>query len=278
LEEDLDILTGDEQQDISRLTYIFFISIVAVIAIVVGLAYYLVSDEEVREVLRILDTIFALIFLLDFLIRLRLATDRRRYLFRAGWLDLIFSIPGIPAMRVIRGLITLRHTRRVLQATPDDLEALAHERLGESVLMVTVLGALIVISVGSILIVIVEAGAPGATIVRGADAIWWSLVTVATVGYGDEVPVTTGGRWIGSFMIVVGVALFTTITSFLASTFTGRRADQQREEQIALARQNQEQMEEMLQRIIELEQRLAAALDVEEPSGVAPDEQEAGET
>ena len=60
---------------------------------------------------------------------------------------------------------------------------------------------------------------------RGGDALWWGYVTATTVGYGDEYPVTTGGRIVGTLMLTVGVALFATFSGFLANAFLSRKAD-----------------------------------------------------
>jgi voltage-gated potassium channel len=64
-----------------------------------------------------------------------------------------------------------------------------------------------------------ERTAPGATIVTASDAVWYLLVTMSTVGYGDVYPVTDLGRLIGSLIIVVGVGIFGTLTGFLANAF-----------------------------------------------------------
>ena len=64
-----------------------------------------------------------------------------------------------------------------------------------------------------------EAKAPNANITTGGDALWWGIVTVTTVGYGDEYPVTTGGRPVGVILLLTGVALFATFTGYLANAF-----------------------------------------------------------
>ena len=69
-----------------------------------------------------------------------------------------------------------------------------------------------------------EQGAPGASIVNAQDAIWWGLVTITTVGYGDMVPVTTGGRVVGVFLLFAGIALFSVLTGFIANFFLAPRS------------------------------------------------------
>lgn len=264
-------LTGDKDKDASRVTYVIFISLVAVLSFAVAVLYYLATDTEVKEVLHILDTLYALIFFIDFLLRLRHAADRKHYLLHWGWLDLITSIPGYPALRIIRSLLIIRSSRSILRVTPDEIEAQARERLAESVLFMIVYVGLIVVSVGSVLIVMVEDDAIGANITTGSDAIWWALVTVSTVGYGDQFPVTAVGRIIGTFMIIVGVGLFTSLTSYLASSFTDRGARAQRQQQIDLAVSNAKHMNDVLERIYSLEQQIAEKDGIEEQVKKAED-------
>ena len=70
---------------------------------------------------------------------------------------------------------------------------------------------------------LIEAPVKNANIKTGEDAVWWAIVTVATVGYGDKFPVTPMGRLIGTAMIVVGVSLFSVLTSYIATQFMTRR-------------------------------------------------------
>jgi voltage-gated potassium channel len=60
------------------------------------------------------------------------------------------------------------------------------------------------------------------------DAIWWSFVTLSTVGYGDLVPMTVGGRIIGMLTMLVGIGIFGTFISLVGSSFlaTMREEDQ----------------------------------------------------
>ena len=60
---------------------------------------------------------------------------------------------------------------------------------------------------------------PGASRKSAGDAIWWGLVTITTVGYGDRYPVTPEGRVIGTFLLLSGIGLFSVLTGFIANVF-----------------------------------------------------------
>lgn len=55
------------------------------------------------------------------------------------------------------------------------------------------------------------------------DAMWWSIVTVATVGYGDKVPITAAGRILGSITIISGLILISLFTATISSVFVARK-------------------------------------------------------
>lgn len=55
------------------------------------------------------------------------------------------------------------------------------------------------------------------------DSVWWALVTVFTVGYGDIRPITTGGRLVGIFVMISGVTLVSLITATISSIFVARK-------------------------------------------------------
>ena len=76
-----------------------------------------------------------------------------------------------------------------------------------------------VLEFGSLTVLDVESGDPEANITTAVDAVWYTLVTMSTVGYGDQYPVTDAGRLAGSLIIVVGVGVFGTLTGFLANSF-----------------------------------------------------------
>ena len=79
--------------------------------------------------------------------------------------------------------------------------------------------AFFIIFVGGFGVFLVEHGHPGANITQYSDAVWWAVVTLATVGYGDYYPVTALGRIIAIFMMISGVGIF----ALMVATFARRR-------------------------------------------------------
>jgi voltage-gated potassium channel len=92
-----------------------------------------------------------------------------------------------------------------------------------------------------------ESGAADANIKNASDALWWCLVTITTIGYGDRYPVTNAGRVVGAWLMVVGVGLFGTFTAFVANAFVNpsTHTSTQVEELRALVDQQQAVMAEM---------------------------------
>ena len=86
-------------------------------------------------------------------------------------------------------------------------------------LFLVLLIALVVLEFGSLGILWTERNAVDANITTADEAIWYLIVTMSTVGYGDHYPVTDAGRALGSLIIVVGVGVFGTLTGFLANVF-----------------------------------------------------------
>jgi voltage-gated potassium channel len=179
----------------------------------------LVQDKDLSQVIMVMNLILTFIFLLDFIVRFIKAPSKKEYMGRgAGWADLISALPFqqtniLRLFRLIRvyRLLSMYGMRRVGQA-------LVRERAETALLMLLLIGML-VLEFGSLEMLRLEQDAPGANITSASDALWYVIVTMATVGYGDEYPITNPGRIMGSFIIIVGVGIFGTLTGYLANLF-----------------------------------------------------------
>lgn len=90
------------------------------------------------------------------------------------------------------------------------------------------------------------------------EALWWSVVTVGTVGYGDVVPTNGAGRVVASIMILFTMAFFPILTGVVTATLIDRG---QREASRAEERQAQERQAEVLRHLRSIDERLARLED-----------------
>ena len=91
-------------------------------------------------------------------------------------------------------------------------------------------------------------------------AVWWAVVTLATVGYGDVVPHTGWGRVVGSVVIVIGVTflsfLIAMVTSYFVSVQEDEKAEKDRGKRETEIAQDREVLSRIEQRLASIESRL----------------------
>ena len=93
----------------------------------------------------------------------------------------------------------------------------------------TILLTILVLTVASVLVLQFESQSPDANITSGGDALWYSIVTITTVGYGDFYPVTAAGRITAMFIMFMGVGIIGALASILASALVGSSASPEEE-------------------------------------------------
>ena len=213
---------------IDNIGYEVFIAALSILSIVNLVLIYVVRDESLDIVLQTMNLILSLVLFFDFLYRMRKAPSKSTYFVREyGWADLGASLP-LPQLKVLRifRLIKVWRLFRVYGAKRL-LTALVKER-AETALFLLLLIAVLVLEFGSLSMLRLEQSVDGANITTASDAIWYVLVTISTVGYGDQFPVTNAGRVLGTVIIVLGVGIFGTLTGFLANAFiTPRKTEEE---------------------------------------------------
>jgi len=183
----------------------------AIVYVIVGFA----SPEtgvELAEVF-LANVLLTIVFAAEFGSRLLAAHERRAYL-RGHWVDLIALVPAIRGLRALRLLRLLRLVRAfsgVYRALAD-VDRIARHR-GLARLIVVWLVVMVVCSIGFYL---AENGV-SKWITSPLDALWWGVVTLSTVGYGDVYPVTPEGKLFASALMILGIGLFWAITATMAS-------------------------------------------------------------
>ncbi|MFI6692019.1 potassium channel family protein [Streptomyces sp. NPDC050433] len=102
-------------------------------------------------------------------------------------------------------------------------------RLHVKASMWAAVGVVVVLLLGSWIIVPCEESAPHATITSFPLALWWSVETATTVGYGDLYPVTAAGRVIAGIVMLAGISVFSIVTASLATWFVAGAARRARQ-------------------------------------------------
>ena len=215
-------MTGAEVQrrELKNTGYEIFIGILSMLSIVNLVLLYAIEDDALDTVLWVMNAILSAIFLADFTYRLLTAPSRTRYFFRKfGWADLLASLP-VPAGEDPAHLPPDPRLPSAACSTASGTSPAACSRTAPAARSSRLLlMGILVLEFGSLWILDVEQNAPGANITTASDALWYTIVTISTVGYGDRYPVTNEGRVIGSLIIVVGVGIFGTFTGYLANVF-----------------------------------------------------------
>lgn len=190
-------------------------------------------SSETSALLNWIDNLVCLVFIGDFVFNIITAKNKLGYL-KWGWIDLLSSIPNIQILRwgrlarvirILRILRGIRSTKLILKFL------FANRAKGTFVSVAMISFVLIVFS--SIAILNCETSSES-NIKTASDALWWSFVTITTVGYGDFYPTTLLGRIIAAVLMTAGVGLFGTFTAYVASFFLQQeeKKEEKREEAI----------------------------------------------
>ncbi|WP_194860482.1 MULTISPECIES: potassium channel family protein [unclassified Dietzia] len=155
------------------------------------------------------------LFAVDFAVRLALARPRGRWLFTHWYELVVIALPMLRPLRLLRLMMLLSIMHRSA-GTAVRGQVIAYAAGSTSVLLI----------VSSLAILDAERGAPGASIETYGQALWWAVVTVTTVGYGDIAPVTPTGRMIATGLMLAGIALLGVVTATLASWIVDRVSEQ----------------------------------------------------
>jgi voltage-gated potassium channel len=151
------------------------------------------------------------LFVVDYVVRLCLA-DNRWHWFLRHLLD--FAIVTLPLLRPLRLLRLLVLIEMLQKAIGDAFRG--------RIVVYTVSGVVLLIYTSSLAVFDKERYLHGATINSFGKALWWSITTVTTVGYGDVYPVTNTGRIIAVLLMIGGISLVGVVTAALASWIIDR--------------------------------------------------------
>lgn len=219
------------------------------VALWIPFHWYLVSTGKMdQQAGLMIDQLIWGLFAFEQIILLSLVQDRRFYI-KTNWLLIGVVSIGLPmllfnqaewllALRLLRGMLVviavMRGGRRYFR------------ELGEHVFFAISLMTGFVLVLGGSLMPAVEPQ----TFHSFHEAVWWTLVTISTVGYGDFVPQTDLGRQVAMGLVIIGVAWMSLISATIAAFLVGLR--------IEMSTQAEQRFEhEVIDRLERIERQLA---------------------
>ena len=175
-----------------------------------------------------------LLFTGEYLLRLAVAESRWRFVRSFfGVIDLVAILPFYLAagvdLRAVRTFRLLRLIRLLKLARYNDAIHRMHRAAvivrEELVLFISV--ALILVFLSAVGIYYFESGSQPEHFTSVFHSLWWAIVTLTTVGYGDVFPITTGGRVFTFFVLFLGLGIVAVPTGLLASALSKAREEEE---------------------------------------------------
>ncbi len=218
--------------------YNLFVFILTIFSLIIMVLLFMPLGQATLGLLRFYDNLICIFFLIDFLILLRKAPNKVEYFFhRGGWLDFLGSLPSVGVWYGLSGLWRLARLSRLMRIRRS-LHGQGRKEFAENInqnrsaytMFIAILTMIIILASASVLVLEFESQSPEASIITGWDALWYSIVTITTVGYGDYYPVTLWGRITAIFIMITGVGIIGTLASLLSNMLIGRSSEPAEEE------------------------------------------------
>ncbi len=245
----------DELSNEKGFGYEIFIALVSILSVVnLALVYIPGVNPEAVNVVEIINVFLTVIFVLDFVYRFTTTKSKSHYFFRDyGWADLLACAPQLRFLRIFRIFKAYRLIKE--HGVKEITHYLSYNR-AEAALYILVFSVIIILEVGSFLVLRAEYSAPNANITTAGDALWWAYVTITTVGYGDQFPVTGAGRLVGVLVMTTGVGIFATFAGFISNKLL--TPPEKKDEEVEKPKEEMSEFEkQILARIAELKNSLS---------------------
>ncbi len=212
----------------------------ALLAFTIFVLVALVADttmalpKDASDLISILDTFSCGVFFIDFCVRFFQAESKLAFM-KWGWIDLIACIPNLELFRWARLVRVLRVIRllRGIRSVQKAFALIFQNKIQGGIASVS-LSAFLLVAFSSVSILVCERQ-NDSNIKNAEDALWWSVTTFTTVGYGDKYPITTEGRALGMVLMIAGVGIFGALSGLAASFFLGHKNQKASEPEELLA-------------------------------------------
>lgn len=192
------------------------------IAFVLAYTTWVLAPEVAASAVVVFNVVFVVTwtaFLLDAVMRIVLTPRGERW--RYAWQHPIEMLSVIlPVFRALRVVSLLGYLPVLQRRTTGAVRA--------RFVLTAIIYATVYVFFISLAVLQAERGAPGANITSFGESLWWAVVTLATVGYGDTYPVTVLGRIWAAFLMAGGVAIVGVASATIISVLNERLSELRR--------------------------------------------------
>jgi len=194
------------------------------------------SPEGLKTALRIIEVVCVIVFSIEYGLRIYVAQKPFKYIFSFyGLIDLIAILPfyitrtiDLRSLRVFRVFRIFRALKLVRYNRALRRFHIAFRIIREELILFAVLSAIMIFLSASGIYFFENKAQP--ELFRSIfHSLWWAVVTLTTVGYGDVYPVTIGGKIFTFFVLVVGIGIVTVPAGLVASGLSKARQIEQEE-------------------------------------------------
>ena len=173
------------------------------------------KNTELVKILNFAGNLIWFIFAVDLLIRFFDAKSFSRFI-RMNYIEILaVTLPFLRVLRMLRVLLAVR-----------GLKVFVVDRAKATGAYVALLAPLTWFT-GAIVVLDVESQSKEASITTIGDALWWSLTTITTVGYGDLYPTTLPGKVVAAVLMIMGISLFSAGAAMFSSWILGDKKHQE---------------------------------------------------
>ncbi|MDC0204660.1 ion transporter [Flavobacteriales bacterium] len=241
--------------------------VLLIVIIISVIGVILSSDVEIEEkygnLLYIAEWIFTILFTIEYILRIYSAPNRKKYIFSfMGIVDLLAIIPTylmflFPPIKYLVDIRIIRLIRifRILKLTNYIRGAYTMQialRSSRPKIVVFLLYIFIVVIIVGTLMYILEGPKNGFNNI--AESIYWAIITLTTVGYGNIVPATALGKMLAAFIMILGYAVIAVPTGIVSSEFTKNKKEK-------IAKEKRDKILERENKILEMIENLDKKID-----------------
>jgi voltage-gated potassium channel len=208
--------------------FAFFIQTLILVSIVTFSVETLPNlKTETRTILRIIEIFCVVVFTIEYILRIYVADSKPRFIFSFfGLIDLLAILPFYLSFGVdLRSLRALRFLRlfRVLKLVRYN-KAMNHfikaMSSAKEQIFLFIFITVILIYFAAVGIYYFENEAQPEKFTSIFDSLWWAIITLTTVGYGDVYPITVGGKVFTFMILLIGLGIVAVPTGIIASALT----------------------------------------------------------